>query len=134
MSQLVWCVCQSSAHFQDDGRNTEGLMICQRLERKSRLALPLVLGSYCGTERFSKCSLHFQCSSFNCWVKLLGTEGWHLCSVSLPGLLSAWTSYLFLSSDSERSLPKARTPSQLLDSKACHVQPAASNNYLLKTH
>ena len=33
MSQLVRVVCQSPAHFQDDGRNTEGLMICQRLER-----------------------------------------------------------------------------------------------------
>lgn len=84
MSQLVWCVCQSSAHFQDDGRNT-GADDLPKIRDKVRLRCLLCLETTVG-QRFSK---YFACISsaavLTAGVKLLGTEGWHLCCLPCLG-------------------------------------------------
>ena len=61
-------------------------------------------------------------------LNCLGQKGGISAPISLPGLLLARTSCLFLSSDSKTSLPKARTPSQI-----CLTPKPAVQSLLLQT-
>ena len=61
-------------------------------------------------------------------LNCLGQKGGISAPISLPWLLLARTSRLFLSSDSKTSLPKARTPSQI-----CLTPKPAVHSLLLQT-